>query len=435
MKEVISLHVGQFGVQVGNALWELYCFEHEIEPNGELKNENTQDEHNLGAFFTEHANGSYTSRAIFTDLESGVVDEIRNGPYKELHDSSRLISGDEDAANNYARGRYNIGRKQIGSTAEVIRVASEHCDQVNGFMTFHSLTGGTGSGFHSLIDDLLSDNYNKKRLLEVALIPSSQLSTSVVEPYNTVLATNAAMDKTNCVMLIDNEAIYNICSKKLHLDIPGYNNINRIISQAISTTTCSLRFESSLQADLIDFPTNLVPFPRLHFPVFGLSPIHTADSNSTVENTVEMTSQCFDQQYRLATCNDDKGLYMACCLMFRGDNTPKEMHEAVASIKKKMKFVDWSPTGFKISSTSRPAISVPGSGIGGSTRTVCMLSNNTAMQDVWKSIYNKYNLMSRKGAFYHWYLEEGMEQSEFTLAGDNLATLIDTYNEVTISSQ
>lgn len=31
-REVISLHIGQAGVQIGNACWELYCLEHAIQP-------------------------------------------------------------------------------------------------------------------------------------------------------------------------------------------------------------------------------------------------------------------------------------------------------------------------------------------------------------------------------------------------------------------
>ena len=34
MREVISIHVGQAGVQMGNACWELYCMEHGIQPDG-----------------------------------------------------------------------------------------------------------------------------------------------------------------------------------------------------------------------------------------------------------------------------------------------------------------------------------------------------------------------------------------------------------------
>jgi hypothetical protein len=30
MREVISIHIGQAGVQIGNAAWELFCLEHGI---------------------------------------------------------------------------------------------------------------------------------------------------------------------------------------------------------------------------------------------------------------------------------------------------------------------------------------------------------------------------------------------------------------------
>lgn len=30
MREVICIHVGQGGIQVGNACWELFCLEHGV---------------------------------------------------------------------------------------------------------------------------------------------------------------------------------------------------------------------------------------------------------------------------------------------------------------------------------------------------------------------------------------------------------------------
>jgi len=36
-REVVSIHVGQAGVQIGNACWELYCLEHGIQPDGILQ--------------------------------------------------------------------------------------------------------------------------------------------------------------------------------------------------------------------------------------------------------------------------------------------------------------------------------------------------------------------------------------------------------------
>ena len=35
-RECLSIHIGQAGVQMGNACWELYCLEHGIKPDGQM---------------------------------------------------------------------------------------------------------------------------------------------------------------------------------------------------------------------------------------------------------------------------------------------------------------------------------------------------------------------------------------------------------------
>ena len=42
-----------------------------------------------------------------------VLDEIRTGTYKALFKPDMMITGKEDAANNYARGHYTIGKEQV----------------------------------------------------------------------------------------------------------------------------------------------------------------------------------------------------------------------------------------------------------------------------------------------------------------------------------
>jgi len=60
----------------------------------------------FNTFFSETGAGKHVPRCIFLDLEPTVVDEVRTGTYRQLFHPEQLISGKEDAANNFARGHY-----------------------------------------------------------------------------------------------------------------------------------------------------------------------------------------------------------------------------------------------------------------------------------------------------------------------------------------
>ena len=66
-----------------------------------------------------------TATVIF--LLRGVCDEVRTGTYRELYHPEQLISGKEDAANNYARGHYTVGKEIIDLTLDRIRKLADMC--------------------------------------------------------------------------------------------------------------------------------------------------------------------------------------------------------------------------------------------------------------------------------------------------------------------
>ena len=57
----------------------------------------------------------------------------------------------------------------------------------------------------------LSVDYGKKSKLEFAVYPAPQVSTAVVEPYNSILTTHTTLEHSDCAFMVDNEAIYDIC--------------------------------------------------------------------------------------------------------------------------------------------------------------------------------------------------------------------------------
>jgi tubulin alpha len=434
MRECISVHIGQAGVQIGNSCWELYCLEHGIQPDGTLPNKNAAlRDDAFSTFFAETGSGKHVPRAIFVDLEPGVVDEVRTGAYRSLFHPEELITGKEDAANNYARGHYTIGKELVDTVMDRVRKLSDNCNGLQGFLVFHSFGGGTGSGFGSLLLERLSLDYGKKCKLEFAVYPSPQVSSSVVEPYNSILTTHTTLEHSDVTFLVDNEAIYDICRRNLDVERPSYLNLNRLISQVVSSITASLRFDGALNVDLTEFQTNLVPYPRIHFPLVNYSPIISSEKAYHEQlNVPEITFACFEPNNQMVKCDPRHGKYMACCLLYRGDVVPKDVNAAIAAIKTKktIQFVDWCPTGFKVGINYQPPTSVPGGDLAKVARSVCMLSNTTAIAEAWARLNHKFDLMYAKRAFVHWYVGEGMEEGEFSEAREDLAALEKDYEEV-----
>eukprot|EP01096_Ripella_sp_DP13-Kostka_P008844 TRINITY_DN332_c0_g1_i1.p1 TRINITY_DN332_c0_g1~~TRINITY_DN332_c0_g1_i1.p1 ORF type:complete len:500 (-),score=250.56 TRINITY_DN332_c0_g1_i1:73-1413(-) len=433
MREIISLHIGQGGVQVGNACWELYCIEHGINPDGTPGPNFSAKNDSFSTFFSETGSGKFVPRAIMMDLEPNVVDQVRVGPYKRLFHPEQLISGKEDAANNYARGHYTVGKELVEPVLDRIRKLADDCSGLQGFLIFHSVGGGTGSGFGSLLLEQLSLEYGKKSKLDFCIYPSPQLSTSVVEPYNTVLSTHSLLEHTDVAFLLDNEAIYDICRKNLGIVQPTYTNLNRLIAQVISSLTASLRFDGALNVDINEFQTNLVPYPRIHFMLCSYAPMVSANQAYHDSHSVsQLTNAVFDPQFMMAKCDPRHGKYMACCLMYRGDVVHKDIQAAVTQIKQKrtVRFVDWSPTGFKCGINNQAPVSVPGGDLAAVNRAVCMLSNTTAIAEVFSKIDAKFDVMYARRAFVHWYVGEGMEEGEFSEAREDLAALEKDYEEV-----
>ncbi|GAB0201485.1 tubulin alpha-1A chain [Grus japonensis] len=438
-RECISIHVGQAGVQIGNACWELYCLEHGIQPDGQMPSDKTigGGDDSFNTFFSETGAGKHVPRAVFVDLEPTVIDEVRTGTYRQLFHPEQLITGKEDAANNYARGHYTIGKEIIDLVLDRIRKLADQCTGLQGFLVFHSFGGGTGSGFTSLLMERLSVDYGKKSKLEFSIYPAPQVSTAVVEPYNSILTTHTTLEHSDCAFMVDNEAIYDICRRNLDIERPTYTNLNRLISQIVSSITASLRFDGALNVDLTEFQTNLVPYPRIHFPLATYAPVISAEKAYHEQLSVaEITNACFEPANQMVKCDPRHGKYMACCLLYRGDVVPKDVNAAIATIKTKrsIQFVDWCPTGFKVGINYQPPTVVPGGDLAKVQRAVCMLSNTTAIAEAWARLDHKFDLMYAKRAFVHWYVGEGMEEGEFSEAREDMAALEKDYEEVGVDS-
>ncbi len=75
MKGLCSLFVGQAGIQIANAVWEMLCLEHDVRRDGIVGYEPSVFEQNeLGTMFEQIIpHDKYIPRCVMADLEPTVI--------------------------------------------------------------------------------------------------------------------------------------------------------------------------------------------------------------------------------------------------------------------------------------------------------------------------------------------------------------------------
>ncbi|GJX35969.1 alpha tubulin [Tanacetum coccineum] len=183
-----------------------------------------------------------------------------------------------DAANNFARGHYTIGKEIVDLCLDRIRKFADNCTGLQGSLVFYAVN------------------------------------------WFCVLSTHSLLEHTDVSVLLDNEAIYDICRRSLDIERPTYINLNRLVSQVISSLTTSLRFDGALNVDVTEFQTNLVTYPMIHFMLSSFAHVISAEEAYHEQLSVaEITNTAFEPSSMMAKCDPRHGKYMAFCLMYRGD--------------------------------------------------------------------------------------------------------------------
>ena len=109
---------------------------------------------------------------------------------------------------------------------------------------------------------------------------------------------------------------YDICHHNLDIERPTYTHLNCLINQIVSSIIASLCFDGALNVDLTEFQTNLVPYPRIHFPLATYVPvISTEKAYCEQQSVVEISNACFELAKQMVKCDTWNGKYLACCLL------------------------------------------------------------------------------------------------------------------------
>jgi len=423
-REIVCIAGGQCGNQIGAKFWEVCCGEHGIGTEGFYDGDNDNQLERINVYYNEATGGKYVPRAILMDLEPGTMDSVRAGEFGSIFRPDNFVFGQSGAGNNWAKGHYTEGAELIDSVLDVVRKEAEGSDCLQGFQITHSLGGGTGSGMGTLLIAKIREEYPDRIMCTFSVFPSPKVSDTVVEPYNATLSIHQLVENADEVMVIDNEALYDICFKTLKLTTPTYGDLNHLVSAAMSGVTCGLRFPGQLNGDLRKLAVNLIPFPRLHFFVIGFAPLTARSSqNYRTSSVAELTTQMFDAGNMMCAADPRHGRYLTASALFRGKMSSQEVDEQMVNVQNKNSsyFVEWIPNNIKSSICDVPPENLK--------MSVTFLGNSTSIMEMFKRVIEQFTLMFRRKAFLHWYTGEGMDEMEFTEAESNLNDLVSEYQQ------
>ena len=352
------------------------------------------------------------------------MDVIRAMDVGKMFKPDNFVYGANGAGNNWAKGHYTEGAELVDQAMDVIRREAESCDCLQGFQLTHSLGGGTGSGMGTLLLSKIKEEFPDRMIMTYSVFPSSNASDTVTEPYNTTLSVNQLLENVDEVVVLDNEALRDICMQSLNLKAPTFADMNELVSKAMSGITACLRYPGQLNSDLRKLAVNLIPFPRLHFFMTGYAPLtNSANSAFRQYSVAELTSQQFDAKNMMCACDPRRGRYLTAAAIFRGKVATRDVDECMREIHQRYApyFVEWIPNNITTSVSSvAPA---------GSPMATTFLGNSTAIQDVFQRVSEQFEIMFRRRAYLYWFTSEGMDEMEFTEASSNLADLITEYQQ------
>ncbi|NKC16569.1 MAG: hypothetical protein GKR94_31530 [Gammaproteobacteria bacterium] len=431
MNEIICIQVGQCGNQLGTAFWDAIRKEHQIDENGEFQHSKggtyAQDDAVLAkieVFFKETGEFRFTPRVVLVDLEPGTLDVIKASPTASLFRPDNFVFGAAGAGNNFAKGYYTEGAELVDEIMDVVRRETEACDSPQGFILFHSIGGGTGSGLGTLLLSKIRDAYPDRMIATFSVFPSPKISDVVVEPYNATLAIHKLSEYSDMTFVIDNEALFNISHNVLQQKEPKYADLNWFITQAMVDVTAPLRFEGMGNGNLRKMACNLLPFPHLHFLLLARAPLFAPGQGNKIKLTVqELAEQVWSSRNFFSNITSDDGKYLSVYYGFRGNTTRREVDEESAKVQQKMSddFVTWIPNSIKSDIIDTPPENTLISAV--------VIANTTAMKGIFQRISAQFAKLYKSKAFLPWYKGEGMDEMEFQEADKNMRDLITEYQD------
>ncbi|KAH3746079.1 Tubulin gamma chain [Pelomyxa schiedti] len=391
-------------------------------------------------FFYQSDDEHYIPRAILIDLEPGVINSIRNGPFGRLYNHENIKVPDvSGAGNNWARG-YSQGKKFHDELFDVIDREADNSESLEGFVLCHSISGGTGSGIGSYLLEELNDQYPKKVIQTYSVFPNQEdessqqvvgVSDIVVQPYNAILTLKRLCLNADCVVVLDNIALSRLATEQTFCSSRGsFENINALVSTVMAASTTTLRYPGYMNNDMVGLFASLIPTPRCHFLMTSYTPWSLEAKASAVRKTTVLSvmRRLLQPKNFTVSCPTHKnGCYISLLNIIQGDVDPTQVHYSLQRIRERKlaNFIPWGPASIQVAlSRKSPYVKSPHRVSG------LMMANHTSISWLFTRCLRQFDRLWQREAFLGTFKKEPLFENsleDFENSREVVCQLVEEY--------
>ncbi|XP_065891229.1 tubulin delta chain-like isoform X2 [Dysidea avara] len=328
----LFVSVGQCGNQVGSSFWEQVLNWNKTEG---------LERHAVKKAHTPFVHHSGSLPWIMVDSEGKVVRSCLSKRVGQLVPPENKLSHRRGYGSNWALGYgEQKGEESLMQlTLERIRKEVEKLDMFSGTVVFHSLAGGTGSGFGSRLVELLRDEYPLAYILSMAVTPFHTGETPL-QHYNSLLCLSWLQKYVDGIMLFSNDSVLasvqkmDAKSKAASAAAVSFKKLNSYISSTISTTLIPVydnrkHRKLSVGKEAWEVIQSACPTPSMKF----LTPLHSWGTKVSTSWDQLIHHFANSSLTRRFSVNNETVFPTTSSLLLTARSSPNSMAELERSLK------------------------------------------------------------------------------------------------------
>ncbi|XRB24935.1 tubulin delta chain [Pseudoscourfieldia marina] len=427
------------------------------------------------------------ARAVLVDTEPKALDDaMRIGRGRWSYDPSKCVAAEGGAGNSWGRGFHHMAGGEatddgaegglLAPALDAVRHQVERCDSgVHAIALLQSAAGGTGAGLGARAAQALRDEFPRTCLTSFSVWPASQGEVSV-QAYNACLSLTHVADAADAVVLVQNDALSNLCRSCYQLSRPSLSDLNQVAARALAPALlpASLLERTSSQASPLAYAASYRP-PRpmawldeaATHPWYKLLQVrshpHLSGASASFERfSFDASSRALMRMHANSAFGDvalrwgdktvegsPKAVHLHLCLRGYGSDDPRAHASSwsalAASTERRTSAssgwpissvayggADRAPPGAHVcartSSSSSPSSPSSPSAASGDTGVAVLVSNSSDVVEPLRREAERARRLLCARAFVHRYESDGVDIDSLRCAVDGVDALVDRYD-------